>query len=420
MTMHEKMKLPSCSCSAFKCGKKDRWLNMERPIPFLLIGLTTILSVFILYTLNPLKFVTEHDIDQKLHLIKPHKEEDKCDLFNGNWVPDFEGSIYTNSSCATIPTSKNCFRNGRKDKDFLNWRWKPERCDLPRFDATAYLDIVRGKTLAFIGDSVARNHIESLLCLLSQKEVPVDAYSDSEDRNRIWHFPVHNFTLKMLWTKFLVHGEERVINGSSSGIFDLYLDKVDENWARDLHSLDYVVISDAHWFFRQIYLHKGSNVVACVYCNEANVTDRGVAFALRMAFRAAFSQINHCNKCKGIVTLVRTFSPSHFENGFWNTGGSCNRTSPYNDQKINFGAYEWEIRSMQVEEIERAEKRGKKGKSFGVLDVTMAMLMRPDGHPGAFWGNQWMKGYNDCVHWCLPGPIDVWNDLLLAVLRRLN
>lgn len=73
MTMHEKMKLPSCSCSAFKCGKKDRWLNMERPIPFLLIGLTTILSVFILYTLNPLKFVIEHNIDQKLLLIKPHK-----------------------------------------------------------------------------------------------------------------------------------------------------------------------------------------------------------------------------------------------------------------------------------------------------------------------------------------------------------
>ncbi|KAJ6959879.1 xyloglucan O-acetyltransferase 4-like [Populus alba] len=168
----------------------------------------------------------------------------------------------------------------------------------------------------------------------------------------------------MLWTKFLVHGEERVINGSSSGIFDLYLDKVDENWARDLHSLDYVVISVAHWFFRQVYLHRGSNVVACVYCNEANVTDRGVAFALRMAFRAAFSQINHCNKCKSIVTLLRTFSPSHFEHGSWNTGGSCNRTSPYNDQKISFGANEWEIRSMQVEEIERAEKRGKKGKSF--------------------------------------------------------
>ncbi|KAJ6740666.1 PROTEIN TRICHOME BIREFRINGENCE-LIKE 9-RELATED [Salix purpurea] len=393
---------------------KDRSLNMERPIPFLLIGLTTILSLFILYTLN---FVTEHDIDQELLLIKPHKkEEDRCDLFNGSWVPDFKGSMYTNSSCATISTSKNCFRHGRKDRDFLNWRWKPEKCDLPRFDAKAYLDIVRGKTLAFIGDSVARNHIESLLCLLSQEEVPVDAYLDSEDRNRVWHFPVHNFTLKMLWTKFLVSGEERVINGSSSGIFDLYLDKVDENWARELHGLDYVILSDAHWFFRQIYLHRGSNVVACVYCNVANVTDEGVVFALRMAFRAALSHINQCEKCEGIVTLLRTFSPSHFENGSWNTGGSCSRTSPYSEMEIDFGGYEWEIRRMQVEETERAKR---KGKSFGVLDVTMAMLMRPDGHPGAFWGNQWMKGYNDCVHWCLPGPIDVWNDLLLALLRRL-
>lgn len=95
-------------------------------------------------------------------------EEEKCDLYEGRWIPDFEGSQYTNSSCATIPISKNCFRNGRKDRDFLNWRWKPEKCDLPRFDPKAFLEIVRGKTLAFIGDSVARNHMESLLCLLSQ------------------------------------------------------------------------------------------------------------------------------------------------------------------------------------------------------------------------------------------------------------
>uniref|UniRef100_A0A6N2LPV3 Uncharacterized protein n=1 Tax=Salix viminalis TaxID=40686 RepID=A0A6N2LPV3_SALVM len=302
--------------------------------------------------------------------------------------------MYTNSSCATISTSKNCFRHGRKDRDFLNWRWKPEKCDLPRFDAKAYLDIVRGKTLAFIGDSVARNHIESLLCLLSQEEVPVDAYLDSEDRNRVWHFPVHNFTLKMAVDKI----------------------PVDENWGRELHGLDYVILSDAHWFFRQIYLHKGSNVVACVYCNVANVTDEGVVFALRMAFRAALSHINQCKKCEGMVTLLRTFSPSHFENGSWNSGGSCNRTRPYSERKIDLGGYEWEMRRMQVEEIERAKRKGKR---FGVVDVTKAMLMRPDGHPGAFWGNQWMQGYNDCVHWCLPGPIDVWNDLLLALLRRL-
>lgn len=52
--------------------------------------------------------------------------------------------------------------------DFVNWRWKPDECELPRFDSMAFLHLLRGKKLAFIGDSVARNHMESLLCILSQ------------------------------------------------------------------------------------------------------------------------------------------------------------------------------------------------------------------------------------------------------------
>uniref|UniRef100_A0A2P2J2T2 Uncharacterized protein n=1 Tax=Rhizophora mucronata TaxID=61149 RepID=A0A2P2J2T2_RHIMU len=398
--------------------------NMGRAVPFLLasIGLTAIFSLFLLDSPNPSKFVPIHDgPDQKIIMINQQKEEGNCDLFKGHWIPEINKEHqYTNSSCATIPDSKNCFRHGRGDRDFLNWRWKPDRCDLPRFDPKAFLEILRGKTLAFIGDSVARNHMESLVCLLSKEEVPTDVYKDSEDRNQIWHFPDHDFTLKNLWTKFLVIGEERVVNGSASGIYDLYLDKVDENWTRDLHTLDYAIVSDAHWFFRPIYLHKGSKVVACVYCNEPNITDRGVNFALKMAFRAAFSRINHCKKCKNLVTLLRTFSPSHFENGNWNTGGSCNRTSPLGEGEINLGAHDWELRSVQVEEIEMASKKGRQGKRFEVLDITRAMLLRPDGHPGEYWGNKWMKGYNDCVHWCLPGPIDSWNDFLLAVLRRLS
>ncbi|EEF44921.1 xyloglucan O-acetyltransferase 4 [Ricinus communis] len=411
----------SSSSSLSPYNKKDKCIDMERVAPFLLsfLFLTTIFSLFLLYSPNPFKpIIPKHDRDQKLLLINSQKEEENCDLFKGQWIPDLKGSQYTNSSCTTIPNSKNCFRHGRKDADFLYWRWKPDKCDLPRFDSKAFLEIVRGKALAFIGDSVARNHMESLLCLLSQGEVPVDAYKDTEDRNRIWHFPNHDFTLKILWTKFLVAGEERMINGSSSGVFDLYLDKVDDNWATDLHTLDYIIISDGHWFFRPIHLHKGSNVIACVYCNEPNITDRGINFAVSMAFRAALSHIIHCKKCKDIVTLVRTFSPSHFENGFWDTGGSCNRTSPFSKQEIDFAAREWELRNVQVEEIERANRKRRQGKRFKALDITRAMLMRPDGHPGAYWGNKWMKGYNDCVHWCLPGPIDLWNDLLLTVLRR--
>ena len=94
--------------------------------------------------------------------------DENCDLFKGQWVPDLNGSLYTNLDCQTIPDSKNCFKNGRRERDFVNWRWKPQQCELARFDPKTFLQIVRGKKMAFIGDSVARNHVESLLCLLSK------------------------------------------------------------------------------------------------------------------------------------------------------------------------------------------------------------------------------------------------------------
>lgn len=354
---------------------------------------------------------------------QPHLHFDRgggvehCDLFAGQWMPDLNGPRYNSSSCPTIPTSKNCFENGRKDSDFVNWRWKPDGCELGRFDPKAFLATARGKKLGFIGDSVARNHMESLLCILSQEEIPRDIYKDAEDRFRTWYFPAHNFTLVTLWSKFLVSGKERLTNGSGSGSFDLYLDNLDPAWTYNVSSLDYAIISNAHWFFRKLYLHNTTGLMGCVYCNEPNVTDLSVGFAVRMAFRAALDHINGCKDCRGMVTLLRTFSPAHFENGTWNTGGNCPRTSP---AEVSTGELELELRGIQLEEIERVRKGGeeKKGMRFGAVDVTRAMLMRPDGHPGSHWGNKWMKGFNDCVHWCLPGPIDVWNDFLMAVLDR--
>ena len=90
-----------------------------------------------------------------------------CDLFDGKWVRDRWGTAYTNRSCGTIPESKNCGKYG-KEQGYVHWRWKPDGCELPRFDAKNFLRIVRGKRMAFVGDSVSRNQMESLLCLLSQ------------------------------------------------------------------------------------------------------------------------------------------------------------------------------------------------------------------------------------------------------------
>lgn len=91
-----------------------------------------------------------------------------CDIFSGEWVSYPQGPHYTNSTCWTIQDHQNCMRNGRKDTGYLKWRWKPSGCELPVFDPAEFLKILKGKSLAFVGDSVARNQMQSLLCLLSQ------------------------------------------------------------------------------------------------------------------------------------------------------------------------------------------------------------------------------------------------------------
>lgn len=404
------------------------------PIFLWSIGLTSIFSLLLIYSLNPFHSFSQqhhhhhhqHQPQFPLNTRVPIKQQsvgdEKCNLFKGKWVPDLNGSQYTTTSCMTIPDSKNCFKNGRIDIDFVNWRWKPEGCELPRFDPHKFLEIVGGKNLAFVGDSVARNHMESLLCLLSQAETPIDIYKDSEDRFRTWHFPSSNFTLMMYWSKFLVKAEERMVNNSGSGSFNLHFDKVDENWASKLPGLDYVIISNAHWFFRKNYLYDQGKLIGCVYCNEPNIPELGLNYSLRMSFRAALKYINRCKSCKkDMVTLMRTFSPAHFENGAWNTGGGCHRTSPHSQEKGKEleKSFEFELRELQMEELQRARKGDQEWKRrLRALDITWAMLMRPDGHPGEFWGNKWMQGYNDCVHWCMPGPIDVWSDFLFAVLQE--
>lgn len=96
-----------------------------------------------------------------------------CDLYNGEWYYDSEGPLYTNNTCPILSQTQNCQGNGRPDKEYENWRWRPFNCELPKFNATKFLELMSGKTITFVGDSVARNQMESLLCILWQ----VNSYS---------------------------------------------------------------------------------------------------------------------------------------------------------------------------------------------------------------------------------------------------
>ncbi|CAL9755094.1 unnamed protein product [Musa acuminata subsp. burmannicoides] len=344
-----------------------------------------------------------------------------CDIFRGEWVPNPNAPYYTNESCWAIHDHQNCMMFGRPDTGFMKWRWKPTHCELPVFNPAQFLELVRGKSLAFVGDSVGRNQMQSLICLLHRVTYVVDASLTQDEKFRRYYFPTHNFTVASFWSPFLVRAHEADPNGPThTGLFNLYLDERDTNWTTKMTEFDYVIVSAGHWFFRPAMFFEGGQLVGCHYCLAPNVTDLTMYYSYRRAFRAAFRVFNSLEGFRGTVFL-RTYAPSHFENGEWDKGGNCVRQQPFRRDETRLDGINLEMYMTQVEEFREAEREGReKGVRFRLLDTTDAMLLRPDGHPSRYGHlpHENVTMYNDCVHWCLPGPIDTWNDFLLHMLKN--
>ncbi|XP_050269042.1 protein trichome birefringence-like 23 [Quercus robur] len=354
----------------------------------------------------------------------PPKEnfEEKCDLLTGDWIPNPLGPTYTNRSCSLIESHQNCIDNGRPDRGYLYWRWNPRDCELPPFDPERFLETMRDKTWALIGDSISRNHVQSLLCMLSQVEQAVQVYHDEDYRSKRWQFPSYNFTISVIWSPFLVKADIfEDFNGVSTSEVELYLDKLDKKWTDQYQKLDYMIISSGKWFLKTAIYHENDTVLGCHYCPKRNLTELGFDFAYRKSLRFVLDFIVSSNH-KGLI-FFRTSTPDHFENGEWSSGGNCLRTAPVKEGEMELNELIRILRKVELEEFEKAAlKASENGVNLKLLDLTMLSLLRPDGHPGPyreFYPYAKDKNatvQNDCLHWCLPGPIDSWNDVIMEMV----
>ncbi|KAK6137299.1 hypothetical protein DH2020_028952 [Rehmannia glutinosa] len=285
---------------------------------------------------------------------------------NTDQIPTQGRTFYTNRSCSFIEDHQNCMKNGRMDTDYLYWRWTPRGCELPRLDPEKFLDLMRNKSWAFIGDSISRNHVQSFLCILSTVEKAIEVYHDENYKSRKWVFPSSNFTISVLWSPFLAESAIfEDINGVSTSEIELHLDILDKNWTEQYKSLDYMIFSGGKW----------------------------------------------------------TSTPDHFEGGEWFNGGTCKRKLPAKEGEFELNELNRILRDIELEEFEKASiKASENGVNFRLLDVSPLSLLRPDGHPGPyrffqpFAKDKNAKVISDCLHWCLPGPIDSWNDILMEMI----
>ncbi|KAI3760554.1 hypothetical protein L1987_50950 [Smallanthus sonchifolius] len=340
-----------------------------------------------------------------------------CNLFDGNWVRDESYPLYKPGSCSLIDEQFNCFNNGRPDKGFQMLKWKPKACTLPRLDGSYMLQLLKGKRLVFVGDSLNRNMWESLICILRNSVKDQSKVYEASGRHHFRSEPSYSFvfqdyncTVEFFVAPFIVR-ESVTKDKNGTKKETLRLDLIGTS-ADQYKTADIVVFNTGHWWTHEKtakgkdYYQEGSHVY-----NELNVLE---------AFRKAITTWGrwvdaNINPSKTLV-FFRGYSASHFRGGQWNSGGQCDNEvepiknttylSPYPDK-------------MKV--LEKVLRGMKTRVSY--LNITRLTDFRKDGHPSIYRKQHYTDAerrsplqFQDCSHWCLPGVPDSWNEILYAEL----
>lgn len=183
-----------------------------------------------------------------------HWENRECDFFDGMWIPDESYPLYNASECPFAEQGFNCLANGRKDKRYLKWRWKPKNCEIPRFNVQAILEKLRGKRVVFVGDSLSRTQWESMICLLvtgvddkkSLYEINGNKIS-KQIRHLGVRFSSFNFTVEFYRSVFLVQPASVPKRAPKRVKSTLKLDMLDDI-SREWIDSDILIFNSGHWW----------------------------------------------------------------------------------------------------------------------------------------------------------------------------
>ncbi|XP_068667560.1 protein trichome birefringence-like 33 [Aristolochia californica] len=342
-----------------------------------------------------------------------------CDVFYGKWVRDeLSRPIYEESECPYMIPQLTCQKFGRPDKAYQYWRWQPHGCSLPRFDATSMWEMLRGKRMMFVGDSLNHGQFISMVCLL-HSVIPEDAKSmHSNGSLTIFRAENYNATIEFYWAPFLLQ------SNSDDAVIHRIKDRVVragsiKHHARNWKGVDILVFDTYLWWMTgaKMKILRGS-----FQDEKKNIVLMETGGAYRMALSSMAKWVKkNMNLRSGRVFFV-TMSPTHTRSEEWGekTGGNCyNHTTLVEDPRYWGSSSSTSMMQIIAEVIEKMKA------PITVINITQLSEYRKDAHVSIY------KKYTprltpqqladpasvaDCIHWCLPGLPDTWNELLYTKL----
>ncbi|KAI4384552.1 hypothetical protein MLD38_002692 [Melastoma candidum] len=381
-----------------------------------------VLSVFQTLPRHPSKsFSGSSKEKQKRHEKLPFaigETPEGCDVFSGRWVKDDSGHpLYEESECPYIQPQLTCLEHGRPDKEYRNWRWQPHGCSLRRFNATLMLENLRGKRMMFVGDSLNRGQYVSMVCLL-HSIIPQGSKSmETFGSLKVFTAKDYNATIEFYWAPFLLESNsdnaivhripDRMVRQGS-------INKHGNNWK----GVDIIVFNTYLWWMtgQKMKMLRGSFEDEVKHFVAMETED-----AYRVALRSMLEWVKENMDPKKTRVFFTSMSPHHPEGEEWGEpGANCyNQTTPIED--TSFWPKEASKSMMGVigEVFPESEV------PITLLNITQLSGYRKDAHTQIY-KKQWNpvtpeqmanpRSYADCVHWCLPGLQDTWNELLFVKL----
>ncbi|XP_037480640.1 protein trichome birefringence-like 2, partial [Triticum dicoccoides] len=342
----------------------------------------------------------------------------KCHLFSGRWAREENHAFYPPRSCPHIDGDFNCHKNGRQDTGFLNWRWQPSGCNIPRMNGTDFLERLRGQRIILVGNSLNRNMWESLVCTLrhgvrNKKNVYEKSGKNQFKTRGYYSFKFRDYNCSVDFIRSTLLVKEMVRESPNGTVLDekLRLDELDATTPA-YQTADIVVVNTGHWWTHPKtskglnYYQEGYRVHHCLEVMEA----------YRKALTTWAKWVDNNIDPTRTQIVFRGLSLTHFKGGQWNSGGRCHReTEPVFNQTY---LTEYPER-MRI--LEKVMSRMKTPVIY--LNISRLTDYRKDGHPSVYRVRYETEEERmaaaatkqDCSHWCLPGT---WNELLYASLLQ--